>query len=332
MSAAVRQWLETLADVAGRHTAVGSGFPLSDPPDRAAIAELLAWLSVPEPDAAALLRTFPGPDTDPGLWHALAHGELALRSGMGQILPPIPWPQAPAELGEAGRYFYAHLYLLTLPATLKWHQELGIPENISRATFADLSTHLALHRRRFRTGGLDQRHWLSRHFRGTLFRLGRLQFDRALLSAEVFDGSQHHGLPTPETPQPGASVLEIHVPGDGPLDPALCEESYAAAPAFFARYFAERYDIGICHSWLLDRQLAQSLAPAANIVQFQRRYRLFPKLAKADADVLAFVFDIPSGETGHSLPQGRTTLERAITAHLHQGKHWYTASGWTSLP
>ncbi len=45
-----------------------------------------------------------------------------------------------------------------------------------------------------------------------------------------------------------------------------------------------------------------------------------------DADVLRFVFHriAPSVD---DLPQ-RTTLERAIVAHLRAGKHWLDRTGW----
>ncbi len=314
VSSEVGSWLEALAEVADRHTVAGSGSSAADPPDRKATLELLAWLGVPESEVAPLLRTFPDPDDEPVLWQALTRCDRALRSGIGRILPPIPWPAAPAELDESGRYFFAHLYLQALPATLEWHRSLAIPEETSRDTFADLSTHLALHRRRFGTGGLDQRDWLVRHFRGTLFRLGRLQFNRAVLR------------------ESGTPVLEVHVPGDGPLRPALCEQSYRAAPGFFTRHLGEEYDSAICDSWLLDPQLAEKLPPEANIVAFQRRYRTLPQPAVADADVLLFVFDILPGTGDAATLQGRTTLERAIITHLLDGGHWYSVTGWTHLP
>ncbi|MFD0427829.1 hypothetical protein ACFQ60_05165 [Streptomyces zhihengii] len=52
-------------------------------------------------------------------------------------------------------------------------------------------------------------------------------------------------------------------PRGRPLSPALCDASFAAARPFMARHHpGGRYAFAACHSWLLDRALADGLAPA----------------------------------------------------------------------
>jgi hypothetical protein len=53
-----------------------------------------------------------------------------------------------------------------------------------------------------------------------------------------------------------------------------CELSFEAAVDFFKRHLpAEKYRLAVCHSWLLDPQLAEYLPTDSNIIQFQRRFQ-----------------------------------------------------------
>jgi hypothetical protein len=169
------------------------------------------------------------------------------------------------------------------------------------------------------TPGLASADWLTLHFRGLLYRLGRLQFQRT------------------DEPEIGFPALAVHIPADGPLSPALCDESFAWAPEFYTEYFPEQpYRSAFCHSWLLDDQLVRYLGEGANIVRFQRRF-VVPEEAPVrpgDLTVLKFVFDRPEtpllpGELD-ALPQ-RTTLERAVVGHLRDGGHWLSRTGWCDL-
>ena len=104
----------------------------------------------------------------------------------------------------------------------------------------------------------------------------------------------------------------------------------AQARPFFSRHFPETPTrLAICTSWLLDPQLAEYLAPDSNIVRFGRRFTLVGDGYDGDADVLRFVFHRIAPRID-DLPQ-RTTLERAIVAHLRAGKHWRNRTGWVEL-
>jgi len=295
------------------------------PVTAAEAARRLALLGVPEVDHNDVLATLPSPKRTPELWEALLRCHQVLYG-------PIPsravdWPNAPAELGAQGRYFYVHLYLLALPALRALHEKLRIPFDVTTATVQDLGAKIGSYRRYYGVGGFDRQGWLVRHFRGTLYRLGRLQFDRAVLTIDEYEAEADTG------PKDGTPVLEVHIPGDGPMTPQACEESFRRARRFFRAHFPdERYEYGTCRTWLLDERLAEVLPEDSNIVRFQQLWTLFGPTPDCDSDVLEFVFHLPPG-TGDltALPQD-TTLQRAIVGHLRSGGHWRQGCGWLALP
>ncbi|MEV6797441.1 acyltransferase domain-containing protein [Micromonospora rifamycinica] len=292
--------------------------PVPPPPEQA--YALLERLGVPEPDRLPAIEAMPTPDGTPELWWLLEHCHRELCRDLADLRPIAPWPSLPASLGPAGRYFYLHVFLTALPTTRRLHDSLGIPAEVSWHTLADLGAKMAIHRRTHGQGGLDRQNWLTRHFRGSLYRLGRLQFDRFRLDPAVAAGS----------PLAGQPVLDVHIPEDGPLALADCDESFASAAVFFARHFPqEPYPAAVCRSWLLDDQLAEYLPPTANIIRFQRRFRLFPPVLDGDHDVFEFVFRQHPTDLAE-LPQD-TALQRAVVTHLRSGRHWRIRTGWTPL-
>lgn len=299
-------------------------------PDRTQAAEQLERLKVPAAASAEVLDILPSLPQDPVVWWLLERSHQRLVGGIGEVEGTWGrWPQLPDGLGSAGRCFYICLYLAVLPHTLAYHQGLGVPEEVSWATLADLGRHVAIHHRMTGATGVDAPGWMTLHLRALLYECGRLQYGlmRATpRSRETDDGGEGPPL------QPGDPLLGMHIPEEGPLRPDLCEESLQAARVFFDRYLPAYSEKGIvtCHSWLLDDQLARYLSPASNIVQFQRLFRLLPGGGDGDGDVLFFVFRKRNPDLDE-LPQ-RTTLERAVVDHLRKGEHWRVRAGWLRLP
>ncbi|MEV1045689.1 acyltransferase domain-containing protein [Streptomyces sp. NPDC049916] len=344
--AEVRTWLDTLHGGAGAGPtaeagAVGGEGRRAGPPDAPpeppsadGLRHRAELLDLPAPDRDRVLATFPDPERDPELWRALrrCHRTLFAPDVSAAPTAPVPtgadWPDAPAALGDAGRYFYVHLCLLALPAALERQRRLGVPPEVVAATFADVGAKLVTYRKAHRTGGFDRQRWVVRHFRGTLFRLGRLQFERLTLDARALGGA-----PGPDGPADGDRVLGVHIPADGPFTPERCEESLRAAPGFFARHFPhEPVRHGTCSSWLLDRQLAGHLPPESNIVRFQQRFTPFGARPVGDDDILEFVFHTPPGTADLERLPRSTTLHRAVVDHLRSGHHWRSVHGWLPLP
>ncbi|MDP9266108.1 MAG: acyltransferase domain-containing protein [Chloroflexota bacterium] len=302
-------------------------------PDEA--RHLLSRLALPSRDVESIVASLPTPTDDPELWWLLERCHSQLVRDVGGFEPLPPWPMLPASLGERGRLFYVNVFLATLPAIRRWHEERGIPDEVSWATLADLGNQVDIHRWMYGSSGLETRSWLTLHFRGGIYRLGRLQFNRSRMG------------PAPGRPplfwydavtvdrrgsgfRPGDHALGIHIPRGAPLAPEACDSSFEWARAFFARHFpSELCRLAICTSWLLDEQLADYLPEDSNIVRFQRRFEIVPGAADGDGDVMRFVFGRVAPVL-EELPQG-TALQRAIVRHLRAGRHWRTRTGWLEV-
>ncbi len=299
------EWLAHLESLGGLDLAFPDDLP----------SELLR-LAVPHEDVNAVIATRPEPG-GPQWWLAerCAH---SLVSTMGGLDGPPPFQPLP----ELGPYFYVHVFLATLPHTRRHHRELGVPEEVSWATFTDLGRNMAVHRKRHGTGGLHAPHWFMLHARGVLYQLGRLQFNRCRLGRRTAEAIRGAGLPA----APGDAALGVHVPDFlGPLTPAACDASFERARAFFPRHFPdERHPVMTCGSWLLDEQLARYLPADSNIMAFQRRFRLLHRLD--DSGMLEFVYGRDAADPAR-LPR-RTRLERAVADHLAAGGTWYGRTGW----
>ncbi|MFE7382010.1 acyltransferase domain-containing protein [Streptomyces zhihengii] len=305
-----------------------AGVPDPLQPAAGGLEHALDVLAVPAAERPELLATLPDPVRTPVRWEALVRCHQTL-FGAGRPPNAADWPTAPAALGAAGRWFYVHLFLLALPRALEEQHRREVPDAVVRDTFADVGAKVVSYRRGHGTGGFDRQTWICRHFRGTLHRLGRLQFERAVYDSAVWGAA---GAPA-GGPAEDEAVLDVHIPGDGPLSPALCDASFAAARPFMARHHpGGRYAFAACHSWLLDRTLADGLAPGSNILAFQRRFTPHGDRPAADDDVLEFVFGTPPGTADPAALPRANSLQRTLLDRLDGGGHWHLGRGWTPLP
>ncbi|MFF7453315.1 acyltransferase domain-containing protein [Kitasatospora sp. NPDC008115] len=238
------------------------------------------------------------------------------------------WPAGVAD-GTAdadGTGLATLLFVALAPCTRAHHRALGIPPEVTRSTLADLGRQLAVSRWRGRAG-LGNPRWLTLHFRGELFQLGRLQFQRRRLTGADAAAARAAGI--------GEWSLQLHIPDHcGPLSPGACDRALDRARAFFPRHFpGERYRSAFVFSWLLDPQLSHYLPEGSNIVRFQRRFAPLVRPggppAPEDTNPLRYVF----GDVGRpleSLPRD-TVVQRALLDHLRAGGHWYVRGGWLAL-
>jgi hypothetical protein len=258
-------------------------------PDDATAARLLRELGADATDSQLVLAARPrGAELD-RVERCVAILEADM-GGYGRL-------DFPAPDGFAGVW----PFLAVVPAVRAYHRERGIPDDVSLDSLRGLGLGLAESRRELGRRGFTKAWWLTLHFRGALYRLGRLQFDRS------------------------DEGLGVHVPANGPLDPAAVDDSLAHAREFFPRHFpGERNTRFRCRSWLLDPQLAEYLGEDSNVVRFGRRFRLTDELYAED--IVRFVYGRVEGPP-ETWPQ-RTALERAIVAHLRAGRQWHTRLGF----
>ncbi|MGW0628792.1 acyltransferase domain-containing protein [Streptomyces sp. NPDC002758] len=280
-------------------------------PDADDLPELLLDLAIPHDDINELVALRRAVTGDPGTSRLLAECVEELVRDLGEPGRDSHLAARAAEAPAAlGAYFAVYVFVAALPCTRAYHDERGIPAEVSRRTLADLGRNMAVYRRRHGAGGIQAVRWLTHHFRGELYQLGRLQFERA----------------RPGERSPG---LTLHIPDfHGPLTPSACDRSLALAREFFARHFPEeRYETAVCHSWLLDPQLKQYLSTDSNIVRFQERFRVVREDTEpTDSEPVQFVFGDPELAVA-DLPR-RTSVERAVGDHLRAGGHWYIGHGW----
>lgn len=295
--------------------------------------EACTWFDLDAEDTASVREAAARIDADDQLRAVVAGVEHQLNEhfeepigwnevDLPMLFDPVAEPDAPGEL----KWLYVVTYAQFLPRVLRAHERRGVPESVSRATFADLGRHVRIARRLFGIRGFTEQHWLQLHLRGLLYDLGRLQFnlDRLALSQADLDAS---GIDATL----GSVVVATHIPETGPLDPVAADASFAAAQGFFAEHFPEHGKIryATCDSWLLDPQL-RDLVPGSNIALFGARYTLFPPSHVADQSALDFVFRAPTTPLA-DLPRD-TRLQRGLIDHLAGGGHINACYGWLELP
>ena len=294
-----------------------------DLPAPEALPDLLRELAIPEEDFAPIIASRPDRNRDPEVWWFLERCVHSLVRHMGRVDAPPTFAPLRDINDPEHRFFYVHVYLAAHPHAVAYHEQRGIPKDISRTTLADLGRNVRVHRKRYGIGGLGVAFWLMRHFRGVIYELGRLQFERARLGSSLASAI------------PGAGddnlVLSVHIPDFlGPMTPEACDDSIARARDFFAKHFSEEsYVAAVCHSWLLDPQLREYLPETSNIIRFQQRFTLGNHEHDVDTSIVQFIFG-PTPANLDELPR-RSTLERAVVGHLKSGRHWKGRSGWFAL-
>ncbi len=296
------------------------------------LPHILLDLAVPQEDINPLVTMMPTPERDEGIAWLLERCVWLLVRDMESLDERVRFPNLPESFGPIRRYFYVYVFVAALPHLQAYCRARAIPESTVRHTLMDLGRKMALHRRRYGSGGFDLQGWLTLHFRGAIFDLGRLQFQRARLGTRTGEAVAAAGLPY----GPDDYTLSVHIPNSmGPITPSACDTAFERARTFFARHFPEEtYRTAVCHSWLLDGQLGEYLPERSNIIQFQRRFTRAYTPDADDLNVLRFVFDRVATSSDDilldDLPQ-TTHLERTMVTHLRSGRHWHGAMGWLEL-
>jgi hypothetical protein len=238
----------------------------------------------------------------------LTAGEQALAGRLaGEITARIgTFPVGPVA-ADAPNPVWVAAYLAAGPPVADWMIRRGIPDAVIASTLSDVGRHLRLHRRHTGTIGLDAPHWPSVVLTGSMYELGRLQFDLKL--------------------QQGSWVLDVHIPESGPLTPAAVEASFDTAMTFFARYFPDQpVTTAVCESWLLDPYLAEHLPATSNVVAFAQRFTPVGVPRDDELDAVYFTFGQRSLDNLDRLPRD-SSLQRLVLDRLAAGGQWTVVSG-----
>lgn len=298
-------------------------------PDDASARELMAFCSVADEDQTAMLAARPDRIRDPDWWWLLRGTVAELRSRMDQTLSAngyAAWPTAPEDSGPVGMFLYAWSLLAVVPEVLQLHRRRGIPESVSRDTLLDLggvmSSHLEVTGQR--GVGLFPLWGPPQSFCGLDYTIGRHSFTRAEIA--FGDGVA------------GYSLL-VHIPPYGPLREQDSRQSIDRAIRFFADHFSDQPIAAlVCKSWILDPQLADYLEADSNLVRFQQRFQLLPRVpldddSEGDREMMRLGLQLTTPHEGaltdndlDRVPQ-TTTLQRAFVRHIWSGRHWHIRTG-----
>lgn len=196
------------------------------------------------------------------------------------------------------------------------YQEKGIPDSVFLRTVRDIVTWTKIWSEVRGELWLEETQWLRRHFRMELFGLGRLQFCILKLWADW----PEIGL------LQGDTLIEVHIPAEGPLRYEECLASFRMANDFFPKYFPDHpYQDYFCDSWLLDDSLREYLKPDSNILRFQSLFT--PLIKRQDNDILHCVF--PKDTTEENLADAVPTSSFAakVKETVLNGGHFYSVMG-----
>ena len=264
------------------------------------------------PPTLAVARTVLGRPADLAEVDRLAG---SLRQGLGHFPGEPehePWPLYDPASDPHGHGVLALLALAVTAGDLaEYHRSRGVPAEVSDRTLTELGQQVWVHRLTYGELGLHTYDWLTVTWSGSLYWLGRLQFNLQLTNR--------------------GWVCSTHIPRSGPLDPDAVDASLAAAARFFPEHFPDRpVEDFWCRSWLLDPTLAAALDPASNMARFQSRWRLYGDPMPGDEDALFFTFARRGEVDLDGLPRD-TSLQRAIVDRLRAGGHWTVRDGLLPL-
>ena len=204
-----------------------------------------------------------------------------------------------------------YLYFRMLARTYEFYQEKGISDDVfyeTMKTFAWQCTTCLERTGRYGIAQETYRPWYRRHILGTIYRLGRLEF-------EIFKGLYDFVLDG-YTIKKGDTCIYVHIPGGTPLDEAECDVAYNNARKFFKEYFQLDPVVFFCGSWLLHPWMQEVLPESSRIIKFQKRFQLV-EIIQDEPVIRRWLFD--RSEAPLDELQATTSLHKAALFRLKNG-------------
>jgi len=276
----------------------------------------VAELADIDPETRSAVDTLLAGMTDADRVHAAAIRD-ALLAELGSF--SSTWPD---EIPPGSAAAWVSAVLGTVPDVAAWMRAAGIPEPTIATTLGDVGRHLRLEHRNTGRTGFDAPVWMLAVMSGSLYQLGRLQFD--LRRRNQVESS----LPA----EYGEWVLDVHIPEAGPLTPDAVGVSLQRAVTFFGEHFPDRpVRAAVCASWLLDPYLGRHLDQSSNMVSFQRLFTAFGEPRDDQLDAVYFTFGQRSLDGFDRLPR-QSSLQRLVLERLASGQRWQVVHGYRELP
>jgi hypothetical protein len=144
------------------------------------LREVCGQLSISAEVCDALIASLDMFQDYPALKRLAWHGHVYLFRSLRDIEEKresfSAWPMLPDRLCEHAPMFYAFVLLSGVRLVRQMHRHQGVPVDITLDTLSDFELWIRDYRQKAGKWGLIEYGWLSNHFMGQLFRLGRLQF------------------------------------------------------------------------------------------------------------------------------------------------------------
>lgn len=154
-----------------------------------------------------------------------------------------------------------------LPTVYDRYQEKQISDEVFYDTMSDIKIWIDDHKTRTNEDGLYELHWIMHHMNLSIFRVGRLQYQKCIWYFKPT--MDKNGVKI----RFGEKFLNMHIPRGEKLDYEACKESVQMAKKFFAEKFPEfpnnKY---MCYSWLLFPGNHEFMPANSNILKFQSMF------------------------------------------------------------
>ncbi|MDD7267948.1 MAG: acyltransferase domain-containing protein [Lachnospiraceae bacterium] len=212
---------------------------------------------------------------------------------------------------EQPQLWFLYLYSRMACERFGQYQAVGLPENVFWDTFLDIRLWCENCYRRTGIWGISEYGWFTRHFDGSLYRFGRLEFEY-ISSPWQFCRRGADGR-TEVLVRAGDPVLNIHIPDGDRLSIEAVENSLRQAEAFWGGGLPF-----VAHSWLLYPGLRELLPPDSNILQFQELF-LVTETEIGPREPVERIFDFPSEEMDIRDYPEQTGLQRRAKTYLLSG-------------
>ena len=212
------------------------------------------------------------------------------------------------DLGEDGDLTMLAAGLLLGLEAHALYRERGIGDEVYYPSMRELTVWSKTCMRERGHVGFYEWGWLVNFLDASIVRLGRLEFHEVPF---------HEGLEWEKNGvkvKGGDKVINIHIPEDGPLDPALVEDAFRRA----YRYFGRTGDaVFVCDSWLLWPGNYDFLGPDSRIRAFMDNFDLIDREDRKNAGDLWRVFGHRENYDPANLPRD-TELRRRMAEHLEK--------------
>ena len=186
------------------------------------------------------------------------------------------------------------------------YRERGIGDEVYYASMRELTVWSKTCLRERGHIGFYEWGWFRNFLTADIVRLGRLEFHRVPFHAGC--RYEKNGIAV----LPGDSVVNIHIPEDGPLLPELVLDAFRRAYRYFGCRGIQAF---VCDSWLLWPGNYDFLGPDSRIRAFMDCFEIIDREDRKNAGDLWRVFGHRSSWDPASLPRD-TELRRRMADYL----------------